>query len=118
MNDLFRFVLMRPADRPEKDETNPLGASFLKGNLSWGRAKVLAANAINGGKVLAPGEEVPDAATARAVVDFLRRGPQPDSAVKKVIEEQAGRRRRRRSCRTSSGTKRCRRSPTPSWRSS
>ncbi len=91
MNDLFRFVVMRPADRPAKDETNPLGASFLKGNLSWGRAKVLAQTAINGGKVLAPGEEVPDAATARAVVDFLRRGPQPDSAVKKVIEEQAGR---------------------------
>jgi hypothetical protein len=90
MNDLFRFVLMRPADRPEKEESKTLNASFLKDNLSWERAKVLAENAIKGGKVLAPGEQVPDAETARAVVDFLRAGPQPGSAVTKVIEERAG----------------------------
>ena len=81
---------MRPADRPEQDKSKPLSASFLKDNVSWERAKVLAANAIKAGKVLTPGEQVPDAETARAVVDFLRAGPQPNSAVTKVIEEHAG----------------------------
>jgi hypothetical protein len=90
MNDLFRFVLIRPADRPAKDETNPLTASFLTDDLPWVRAKVLAESAIKAGKVLAPGEDIPDAATARAVVDLLRKGPQPASAVKKLIEERTG----------------------------
>jgi hypothetical protein len=88
MDDLFRFVLMRPPDRPDKDDVHVLAASFLTAGLGWESAKVAAEKAVQGGKVLDAGLDPPGAAAARSVVDLLRHGPLPASAVVKLVEGQ------------------------------
>ncbi|HEY2053636.1 MAG TPA: hypothetical protein VGH14_06845 [Solirubrobacterales bacterium] len=90
MNDLFRFVLARPANLPDKDETNTLKAPFLTSGVGWARARALAAEAVEKGKVLGAHEELPDADLARAVVELLRAGPRPAAEIEKLVEDRSG----------------------------
>jgi hypothetical protein len=90
MDELFRFVLMRPPERPSKDEVKVLGASFVPAGAAWQQAKIAAEKALQNGKLLAAGEEAPDAVVARAVAEFLSGGPKPAAEVAKLVETQTG----------------------------
>lgn len=90
MDELFRFVLMRPPERPSKDEVKVLGASFIPQGAAWQQAKTAAEKALQSGKLLAAGEEAPEAGVARAIAEFLSRGPKPAAEVAKLVETQTG----------------------------
>lgn len=90
MNDLFRFVLMRPPNMPATDEVHVLSASFIRGAPTWERAKSLADEVEQAGKLLAAGDEVADAVLARAVVGILANGPKPAAEVIALVEAETG----------------------------
>ncbi len=90
MNDLFRFVLMRPADAPAPDEVKVLEASFLDSAMSRKAAVAAAEGALRSGRLLAAGQQIPHAEAARAVVRLLEGGARPAAAVEKVVKQHEG----------------------------
>jgi len=90
MDELFRFVLRRPANATAPAEVNTLSASFLEGEPTWDSAKSLAAQALKDGKLLSAGTQVVYEDVARAVVGLLGPGPRAASDVVALVQKVAG----------------------------
>jgi hypothetical protein len=86
MNDLFRFLQLRPAEPPKPDDVRPLAASYVEKGASRELAKRLANQfASNKAFVLNSGE-LAYASAARAVYALLRAGPAPAAIISNTVK--------------------------------
>lgn len=90
MDDLFRFLLLRPAEPPKSDEVKALAPSYLENGASQEVAKRRASEFVrNKAFVLNPGE-LAYASAARAVYLLLRAGPTAASAISNAVKAAHG----------------------------
>jgi hypothetical protein len=90
MDDLFRFVLLRPANLPDSGEVKVLDAPSIDSGMSRAAARREAVQLLTSGEMVRRTEELGDAATALAVHDALAGGPQPAETVRELVRQVSG----------------------------
>src|ERR1700733_13402380 len=90
MNDLFRFLLLRPAALPKPDALKPLVATFLKGpdNLQLRRRKAAAFVDKYAGEMRA--ETLAFGDVAQAVAGALAKGSLPAADIETIVKAATG----------------------------
>ncbi|MFM0389281.1 hypothetical protein [Paraburkholderia dipogonis] len=91
MDDLFRFLMLRPANLPSPDDVKTLVPSFVKQGANRDVARKAAAGFVAQGSVLSSTDRLAFTSAALAVAAALRPGPLPAKDVSVIIEKQAGR---------------------------
>lgn len=90
MDDLFRFVLLRPADAPDSTEIKMLDPPSLDGTRGAGVARRRAAQLLRRDDALRRTDDLAYASAARAVAAELAGGARPAAAVRSVVEALTG----------------------------
>lgn len=90
MDDLFRFVLLRPADAPDATEVKTLAPPSLDTARGAGVARRRAVQLLRRDDALRRTDDLAHAGAALAVAAELARGPRPADAVRAVVEAITG----------------------------
>jgi hypothetical protein len=90
VNELFRFVLIRPANLPETDDVKPLDGSFLEEDDPPLVRRRKAAEFVRSGGLLTSLDRLFLRPTATAVAAALSNGAQPAETILELIEETSG----------------------------
>ena len=91
MDDLFRFVLLRPANLPDSTEVKVLEPPSIKKAGTRREARRLAARLLRSGLAVRSTEQLGQTSTALAVRDALAGGPVPAARLRDVISRVSGR---------------------------
>lgn len=90
MDDLFRFVLLRPANLPDSTEVKVLEPPSIDVSVSRQVARRQAVQLLTGDSVLRRTEQLSHATTALAVHDALVAGPRPAAEVSQLVQDLSG----------------------------
>jgi len=90
MDDLFRFVLLRPANLPDSTEVKVLEPPSIDVSGSRQVARRQAVQLLTGDRVLRRTEQLSHAATALAVHDALDAGPRQAAEVRQLVQDVSG----------------------------
>src|SRR5437867_4340521 len=90
MNDLFRFLLLRPAEPPEPHDVKALAASYVDRGASRDLAKRGAHEFARDKAFILNPSELAYASAARAVATLLRAGPAPAGTISDTVKTEAG----------------------------
>jgi hypothetical protein len=91
MDDLFRFVLLRPANLPDSTEVKVLDPPSIAASESRQEARRQAVQLLTGDRVTRRTEQLSQATTALAVHDTLVAGPRPAEEIRDLIQDVSGR---------------------------
>ena len=85
MSDLFRFLLLRPADVYDRSKSKSWGANFTKTGMTFEEAKA-AQNFVDGGSLLGSIEILQFATLALSVVSAVGTDSMPAKDVSTIVE--------------------------------
>jgi hypothetical protein len=89
MNELIRFLMMRPANATTSDQVKVVGASYVEGNVTRVQAVQAAKAFVAAGRLLLTREGVENLKPALALLDKLKSGPAALADAKKAVEDAA-----------------------------
>ncbi|ROS75459.1 hypothetical protein EDF32_1869 [Cellulomonas sp. PhB143] len=90
MDEIFRFMLMRPADRPDEAEVAVLAPVELDRAQGAGAARRQAGTYLASGHAVRRSDELEHGALALAVRALLATGPRPRADVEELVDERTG----------------------------
>jgi hypothetical protein len=90
MDDLFRFLLLRPAEVTPQDDIKVLGPTFVDGGVTFTAARDAARNFVGKKLLLLSTDELAFAPTAMAVINALGTGSVRARSIVALIKEMTG----------------------------
>jgi hypothetical protein len=91
MDDLFRFVLLRPANLPDSTEVKVLAPALIDVAATRELARRQAVQLLNSAQVVRSTEQLGITPTALAVRDALAAGPIPAERLRELVSDACGR---------------------------